>query len=137
MVQAIHPLHCWLSPEGIHLDCLCQVTFCCLRRAQILYHDRLPITLLDPIIILLLSLMSCKLKPALDVAYGIFPLMKAWVNSLHYKKLERQVWFPFIFIIGIYNEKSGDLSTILLPQFLFCPRSVILPCNYIFVKYTC
>jgi len=106
------------------------VTFCFLWRPQILYHDRLPITLLDPIIILLLSLTSCKPKP-LGVAYRICPFMRTWVNLLHYKKLERQVWFTCIFIIDIYNEKSEDLSTILLSQFTFCPHAIIPPCNYI------
>ena len=64
---------------------------------------------------MLLSLTPCKPKP-LGVAYRICPFMRAWVNLLHYKKLEIQVWFTFIFIIDIYNEKSEDLSTILLSQ---------------------
>lgn len=50
-----------------------------LLRPQILYHDRLPITLVNPIIILLLSLTSYKPMP-LGVAYGICPRMRAWVN---------------------------------------------------------
>lgn len=89
------------------------------------------ITFLDPIILLLLNLTSCKPMPS-GIAYWICPLMRAWVNLLHYKKLERQVWFTFIFIIEIYNEKSEDLSTIYsLVTFLFCPHAIIPPCNYI------
>lgn len=89
------------------------------------------ITFLDPIILLLLNLTSCKPMPS-GIAYWICPLMRAWVNLLHYKKLERQVWFTFIFIIEIYNEKSENLSTIYsLVTFLFCPHAIIPPCNYI------
>lgn len=45
--------------------------------------------------------------------------------------VERQVWFTCMFVIDIYNEKSEDLSTIHLSQFLFCPYAIIPPCNYI------
>ena len=36
-----------------------------------------------------------------------------------------------MFVLDIYNEKSEDLSTIHLSQFLFCPYAIIPPCNYI------
>ena len=36
-----------------------------------------------------------------------------------------------MFVLDIYNEKSEDLSTIHLSQFLFWPYAIIPPCNYI------
>ena len=116
----------WRHAWGFSL----QVTFCCLLRPQILYHDRLPITLLDPIIILLLSLTSYKPTPA-GVAMGFGHLWELGLTYNIYRKVERQVWFTCIFFIDIYNEKSEALSTIHLSQFLFCPYAIIPPCNYI------